>query len=103
MSLDPRDRAEGASEHGRGARQAWVWTRTFTSVCRGRQCGKPITMAQHVKSGKWQPFDGEIVALRTSMAYDGKGDYRQQMLIDLSTAHHISCPDAKAFRQPRIL
>jgi hypothetical protein len=66
---------------------------------RCRSCGKPITWAEMVKSGKKMPFDGdELIAVRTGKQ---ETDWREIWTIDtdINPSHFATCPDAKLWRR----
>ncbi len=72
-----------------------VWARPRRqATCRG--CGAPISFRQVVASGKWLPFDGDPVALRT------RQDVETGRLVedlDASDVHFRSCPNSADFRR----
>ena len=106
MTVDRRDRAEGASEHARTRRLSWFWAdKIGRGECLSRRCGAPVRFLQNCESGKWMPFDGPDipVALRTEIRQDDRGDWRQAMQVDLADSHFASCLDAGRFRNtPRL-
>ena len=61
-----------------------------------RSCGAPIEWAEMRKSGKRMPFDGEIVAVRTSYV-----DGRLIEIVDstVTTSHFATCQHATDWRR----
>jgi len=64
----------------------------FTTLC--RSCKADIEFGQNVKTGRSMPFNAPIVALRTR--HDDA--HRLIEIVDLSTSHFGSCPDANKWR-----
>lgn len=62
-----------------------------------RSCGAAIEWAKTFR-GKWMPFDGEIVAVRTQGSPIGN---RVIEYVDttVTPSHFATCPDAKAWRR----
>ena len=78
------------------SRTTWVFADTVGAArCRDERCGARITWAEIVKTGKRMCFTGELVALRTDTAADG----RQVWEVDLEDNHWRSCPGAADFRR----
>jgi len=76
-----------------------VWGDTVTPArCRDPQCGKAITYATSIKTGRQMPFTGELVALET--ATDSKTG-RPVWTVDLAGSHFVTCPGAAMFRRAR--
>jgi len=76
-----------------------VWGDTVTpGQCRDPDCGKALTYATSVKSGRHMPFTGELVALSTER--DPKSG-RPIWTVDLATNHFATCPGAAFFRRAR--
>lgn len=63
--------------------------------CSGPTCGAAITWATVVASGRKLCFDGELVALKTSM----DADHRQIWEVSGDDMHWATCLDVERFRR----
>ena len=75
--------------------QIWADTRG-RAVCHGDGCRAQIEWAEIVGSGKRMCFDLPIVALST---HHDPATRRLIEVVDLSTNHWASCPDATKFKR----
>jgi hypothetical protein len=67
--------------------------------CRDEACGARITWAENVVTHRRMPFDGELVAIRTSTE---PATGRQIWHVDLDQNHWRSCPGSDKFRRGRV-
>ena len=69
-----------------------VWSKTgFSTEC--RSCHAKMTMYQLI-SGKWHPFDGDPVFLRTGVDANS-GEPTAE--IDPKDSHFATCPNSKSW------
>lgn len=64
------------------------------ATCRGPKCGRSITWAEVVKSGKKMCFTGDPVALTTR---HDEATHRLIEALPFDDNHWASCPDRKRF------
>jgi hypothetical protein len=62
-----------------------------------RSCGARITWAE-LTSGKWHPFDGDIVTVRMQGTFPD-GRVIEDVDTSISSSHFATCPDAKKWRR----